>query len=212
MEQTTWKTRPTQFPASCSHPRGSQKNGTHAQRVKEMIWPTWHSLPSSLKGLVLHLAHGDWLTRRDRCSFGSQSVPWPADVRQLQKKVLEEPSGCRATADLLGQFWGALCTQLLRGILRNLGWGRQVPCEETESHLHSVYLQVTTPAWSPVISQLHLHLGPTSWLPLENRQDKKDVLTQPFPTERSSPLQFRLNTGHYLTVMPSWRCSQENSN
>lgn len=102
------------------------------------------------------------------------------------------------------------------GLLHSASSGdSQVPCEEMESQLHPVHLQATTPAWNPaifLISQAHLHLEPSGWLSLENRQDRKDALTQPLPTERSPPLQFRLNTGHYLTVMPSWQRSQENSN
>lgn len=57
------------------------------------------------------------------------------------------------------------------GIVRTLGVDRSP--EEMESQLYADTLQAITPAWSPVISQPHLHLGPSGWLSLENRQDRK---------------------------------------
>lgn len=113
MEQKTPTARPVQLAASCSYPRGSRDDGTHAHRVKEMIWPTWCSLPSSLSGLVLRLAHCDWFTRRDRYALGNQKC---TQARRCQK-VAEEDAGKHpvdAELQLISVVsLGALCTQLL---------------------------------------------------------------------------------------------------
>lgn len=50
------------------------------------------------------------------------------------------------------------------GIVRTLGVDRSP--EEMESQLYADTLQAITPDWSPVISQPHLHLGPSGWLSL----------------------------------------------
>lgn len=105
----------------------------------------------------------------------ARSVPQTTVVRQLQK-MLEEPSGCGTTAD--GSPWpvwggGELCTQLPLGILRAFRVDRSP--EEMKSQLHPDIPQAITPAWSPVISQPHLHLGTSGWQSLENRQDRKDT-------------------------------------
>lgn len=90
VEQKTPTAGPGQLAASQPLlPQGLSDDGTHAQRVKEMIWPTWYSLPSSLSGLVLHLAHCDWFTRRARCALGNQKC---TQARRCQK-VAEEDAG-----------------------------------------------------------------------------------------------------------------------
>lgn len=109
MEQKTPTARPVQLAASRSYPRGSRDDDTHAHRVKEMIWPTWRSLPSSLSSLVLRLAHCDWFTRRDRCALGNQKCTQACRCQ----KVAEEDAGSAqwmqsSPADLRGQFGGPL--------------------------------------------------------------------------------------------------------
>lgn len=130
---------------------------------------------------MLPLAHSDWVTRTDRCSLGSQTC-LPAS--RCQTVAGEDAGGAQWTRkpqpNTLASVgrWGA-CTQLPLGILRVLGVDRSP--EEMESQLLPDTPQSITPAWSGVLSQPHLHLGPSGWLSLENRQDRRGCVNLDSP-------------------------------
>lgn len=76
----------------------------------------------------------------------ARRVSQTADVRRLQKKMLEGPSGCGTTADLPwpGREVGSFALSFLWGVLRTLGVDGSP--EEMESQLHPDTPQAVTPA------------------------------------------------------------------
>lgn len=179
MEQITpTLRRPAQkAPSQLSPQRLSLKRHTCAYRVKEMIWPTWHSLPSSLKGLVLPFAHCGWVARRERCSFGSRKCALASRCQTVAEEDAGGEQWMQSHSWSPCLVWGReLCTQLLLGILRALGVDRSLERGWSHNSIPSTCGPSLQPGSLSSLSLIFI-LGQVFGCLLETDKTEKGVLT-----------------------------------
>lgn len=110
----------------------------------------------------------------------ARSVPRPADVRQLQKKVLEEPSGCQPQPVTLTSLWEPFALSFFWGFSAFLGVDRS----GERRWSYSCTLSTGTPSCQPgALSSPNLIfiLGQVTGCLLKTEKTEKGALTSASP-------------------------------
>lgn len=194
--------------ASSRRSGGSLDDHTHAG-LRSWSGPTCRWLQVHLEALCFPCTHCVWdANGRDAHLEAKKACPGQETPESRRDGGQKCPLEAGPRSITLVRC-GALCPQLLWGFQGSQS--RRGLHEEDESRPCPVHPWAITQACSPATCQSRLHLGLARRI-LKADGTEEDALTRPLPTEHSSPWPRWLNTGHYLTIMPSWRRSQENSN
>lgn len=186
---------------------GSLDDHAHAE-LRGCSSPTCCWLQVHLEALCFPCTHCVWDAKGWDARLKARSASRPIDVWKPQGKT---PGSVHWMQNRGWSLWSGLGPFWLSYFGGFRALRADGSCMKRRSHdcILSTRGLSRKPGALPSLCRLHRGLAHRI---LKADKTEEDALTRPLPTEGSSPLQHWLNTGHYLTIMPSWQHSQENSN